>query len=80
MVGGIEKLVPKQIVHVIFLDPIDMGCIWRDGMHSEVVTGLIVIDDIRGVVDIAYAGSGRSAQVGSNARGTGSRAQGINGI
>lgn len=52
MVCYVEDLVAVEVMHVIFLDAVDVCGVGGDGVHGEVVAFLHVVDYVWGVVDV----------------------------
>lgn len=49
-VCSLENLMAKQVVHVVLLDTVVVGGVWRNGMHGEI--SLDMVDGVRWMVDV----------------------------
>ena len=77
MVGGVEDLVAEQVVHIILLDTIRVSGIGGHSMHAEVVAGLIMVDHVGRVVDVAHSGGGCSPQIRGGRRASSGGSSGL---
>lgn len=54
MVSSFCFLVAPEVMHIVLQYAISMSGVRRDGLNSEIMTMLYMVDNVRRVVDIAY--------------------------